>query len=142
MIEYLSWSPDRDVFLATMIDLINPVTGTPLASIDPDTGALVASEFVRIDEIGAVVKIAATYDFEGVELTPAVLVEGHHVNLVAYGTLAAVLDAGGGWQGIFPLLGEMAEVPAEDGVAPAWQGTSGMKIYEASAVNDRARVWA
>ena len=84
----------------------------------------------------------AELDDEGNEITPAVVVEGWHVNLVAYGALADMLDAGGGWAGIFPLLGTMEEVPAEGGVPAAWVGTSGMKIYEAGAVSHRARVWA
>lgn len=142
MIEYLSWSPDRETFLATMAGLINPITGTPLAAIDPDTGALIPSEYVRIDEIGPIVKVDAVLDEDGNEIEPAVIVEGWHVNLVAYGALADLLAAGGGWVGIFPLLGEMQEVAAEDGVPPAWVGTSGMKIFAAEAVNNRARVWA
>jgi len=142
IIEYLSWSPDRETFVATMSALVNPVTGTPLASVDTETGGLVPSDWVRIAEIGPVVKVDAELDYEGNEITPAVVVEGWHVNLVAYGALADMLDAGGGWAGIFPLLGHMEEVPAEDGVPAAWVGTSGMKIYEAGAVSHRARVWA
>jgi hypothetical protein len=142
IIEYLSWSADRDIFVFTMTDLVNPVTQAPLAAVDADTGALIPSEYVRVDEIGPVVKTPAVLDEAGDIVTPAVMVEGHHVNLVAYGALADVLQAGGGWQGIFPLLGDMTEVASEDGVPPAWQGTSGMKIYEADAVNSRARVWA
>jgi hypothetical protein len=135
MIEYLSWSPDRATFVATITALLNPVTGTPLAALDGDN--LVPSDGVRIDEIGAVVR---AFDQQTGE--PPQLVEGHHVNLVAYGQLAALLMASGGWDGIFPLLGHMDEVPAEDGVPPAWQGTSGMRIYPADAVSKRVRVWA
>lgn len=142
MIEYLSWSPDRATFVSTMAALINPITGTPLASVDPDTGNLIPSEGVRIDEIGPVVKVDAVLDEEGSEITPAVVIDGHHVNLVAYGVLADLLTAGGGWEGIFPLLGEMVEVPAEDGVPPSWVGASGMRIYPAEVVNRRVRVWA
>lgn len=142
ILEYLSWSPDRETFVATMSALVNPVTGMPLASVDSDTGILVPSEWVRIDEIGPVVKVEAVIDDEGNVVTPAVMVEGHHVNLVAYGDLADMLAAGGGWAGIFPMLGAMEEVPAEDGVPAAWVGSSGMKIYEVGAVTHRARVWA
>jgi len=142
ILEYLSWSPDRATFAATMSALTNPVTGEPLASVQPETGILAPSDWVRIDEIGPVVKVDAVYDDEGNEITPAEMVEGHHVNLVAYGALADMLDAGGGWAGIFALLGHMEEVPPVDGVPAAWVGTSGMKIYEAGAVTHRARVWA
>jgi hypothetical protein len=142
MIEYLSHSPSREVFVATMTALVNPATQEPLASVDPDTGELIPSEGVRIDEIGEIVKVPATYDENDNELTPAEMVGGHHANLVAYGALADVLAAGGGWDGIFPLLGAMNEVPPEDGVPAGWQGSSGMRIYPAENVTNRVRVWA
>lgn len=135
MIEYLSWSPTREVFVSTMTDLINPVTNTPLASIEE--GVLVPSEGCRIDEIGTIIK---SYNEETGE--PLEIVEGHHVNLVAYGELANVLESNGGWEGIFPLLGRMDEVPPESGVPAGWQGTSGMRIYPVEHVNNRVRVWA
>lgn len=135
-IEYLSWSPDRETFVATMRALINPVTGMPLADLAED-GSLLPSEGCRIDEIGEVVK---AWDAE--TGAPTETVAGHHVNLLAYGALAEMLAAGGGWDGIFPLLGAMNEVPGEDGVPAGWQGTSGMRIYPAEAVNRRVRVWA
>jgi hypothetical protein len=49
--------------------------------------------------------------------------------LLAYGALAGLLISGGGWEGIFPLLGEMNEVPPENGVPGGYAGTSGMRIY-------------
>jgi hypothetical protein len=140
-IEYLAWSPDRATFVATMTALVNPLTGTKLATQQQD-GSLAPSAGVYIDEIGAVVKTPGTYDAQGKELTPPEMVPGHHANLLAYGSLAAVLMAGGGWDGIFPLLGTMNEVPSEDGVPAGWQGTSGMRIYPAEAVSSRVRVWA
>ena len=126
-LEYLLWSPDRETFIAVMAALQNPVTKTPLASLIEDV--LVPSEFVRIDEIGEIDRGGET-------------VEGHHVNMVAYGSLAKALTAGGGWSGIFPLLGKMDAVQAEDGVPAGWEGASGVRIYPASGVNNRVRVWA
>lgn len=128
MIEYLAWTPDRDTFVATMTALVNPITNAPLASLD-ENGELVPSNGVRIDEIGVVTKAGEA-------------VPGHHVNLVAYGALADLLAAGGGWDGIFPLLGSMDQVEPQDGVPAGWQGSSGMRIYPAEAVNNRVRVWA
>lgn len=142
MIEYLSWSPDRDTFILTMLDLINPITSTPLAEIDPDTGNLIPSEFVRIDEIGSIEKEPGVYDDNGNELTPPVLVEGHHVNLVAYGKLAELLETNGGWEAIFSLLGVMTEVDSENGVPEGWQGSSGMRIYPKDFVKNPVRIWA
>lgn len=127
MIEYLLWSPDRETFIAVMAALQNPVTKTPLAAVIE--GVLVPSEFVRIDEIGEIVKDDVT-------------VEGHHVNMVAYGSLAKALTAGGGWSGIFPLLGKMDAVEPQDGVPAGWEGASGVKIYSPETVKQRARVWA
>lgn len=142
-LEYLSWCPDRETFLATMADLINPITvtednpGVPLAVVNDD-GMLIPSEGVRIDEIGPVVR---SYDPETGE--PVEVVEGHHVNLWAVGALADLLNANGGWEGIFPLLGDMVEMPqGEDGVPQGWQGTSGMRIYPREHVTTPVRVWA
>lgn len=140
IIEYLLWSPDRETFIAVMAALQNPVTKTPLAEVIE--GVLIPSEFVRIDEIGEVAKAPAVLDAEGNVLTPAEVTEGHHVNMVAYGALAKALAAGGGWNGIFPLLGKMDAVQAEDGVPAGWEGASGVRIYPAANVNHRIRVWA
>ena len=140
MIEYLLWSPDRETFIAVMAALQNPVTKTPLAEVIE--GELVPSEFVRIDEIGEVVKVPAVLDAEGNVVTPAEVTEGHHVNMVAYGALARVLASSGGWSGIFPLLGKMDAVEPQDGVPAGWEGASGVRIYPASGVNNRVRVWA
>lgn len=126
-IEYLLWSPDRETFIAVMAALQNPVTKTPLAAVIE--GVLVPSEFVRIDEIGEIVKDDVT-------------VEGHHVNMVAYGALAAMLNANGGWSAIFSLLGKMDAVQPGDGVPAGWEGTSGVKIYAPDAVKQRVRIWA
>ena len=127
MIEYLLWSPDRETFIAVMAALQNPVTKTPLASLVD--GAMVPSEFVRIDEIGEVER-----DGE--------IVPGYHVNMVAIGPLADMLHANGGWSAIFSLLGKMDAVQPEDGVPAGWKGTSGVKIYPPNNVNQRVRIWA
>lgn len=139
IIEYLSWSPDRATFVATMQALISPVTGQPLASVDDETGVLIPSEWVRIDEIGPVVKEPGVYDEDGNEITAPVMVEGWHVNLVAYGALAELL---GTWDGILAYLGDMVEVASTVGEPEALAGTSGMKIYPPDVVDSPARVWA
>lgn len=140
-LEYLAHCADRATFVAVMTALHNPLTGAPLAVLDGDR--LIPSFGVRIDEIGPVTKTPGTYDEAGEEITPPVVVPGHHVNLMACGPLADMLNANGGWTAIFPLLGEMAEMPpSEDGVPQGWQGSSGMRIYPRDAVNHPARVWA
>lgn len=135
ILEYLSWSPDRATFLATMQALINPLTGQPLVTLDDD-GNPVPCEGLRIDEIGI---IAKSYDEEG---NPDVVIDGHHVNLLAYGPIAEMLNSSGGWNGIFPLLGEITFTEDDTGTPGGWVGNSGMKIYPADAVQNRYRVWA
>jgi hypothetical protein len=140
-LEYLAHCPDRTTFVTVMTSLQNPLTGAPLAT--EEDGVLLASEGVRIDEIGPVVKTPATFDEDGEEITPAVIVPGHHVNLWAVGALADMLNANGGWDAIFALLGDMQEMPpTEDGVPQGWQGSSGMRIYPRNAVQHPVRVWA
>lgn len=43
-------------------------------------GNLVPAEHVRVDELGPVVVTPGTYDEEGVEITPPVMDNWHHVN--------------------------------------------------------------
>lgn len=146
-IEYLLWAPDRASFLAVMAALQNPLTGEPLA-VETE-GRLVASDGVRIDEIGPVVKTPAAYDDDGNQLTSGEIVPGHHVNLVAVGALAGLLTSGMPGEGdvfqrtrILSLLGEMDWQPSAVGEPPGLVGTSGVKIYDPATVNHRVRVWA
>jgi hypothetical protein len=144
MIEYLVWSPDRDTFITTMLAQRLP-GDQPICRLPEDDehvgdgGSLVWIDGIRYHEIGPVIKEPATYDDEGNELTPAVMVAGHHANLVAYGPVAALL---GSWEGILPLLGLMQETPSEGGEPVALAGTSGVKIYRAEDVQHRVAVWA
>lgn len=129
-LEYLAWAPTRQIFVERMQAYINPTTGTKLADIDPETGELIPSDGVRIDEIGLVTK-------ENGEV-----IEGHHVNFWCHGALEAMLNANGGWVAIFALLGDMVHHDAENGIPEGWEGTSGMRIIHPSSVNHRVRVWA
>lgn len=141
LLEYLAHCPDRETFVYVMGDLLNPVTQQPLAVLDED-GNWICSEGVRIDEIGPIVKGGA-WDEEGNEIEAPTVVPGHHVNLWAVGSLADLLNANGGWEAIFPLIGNMEEMPpTEDSVPSGWQGTSGMRIYRPETINSRVRVWA
>ena len=141
MIEFLLWSPDRDAFVFTMGDLTNPLTGTPLAWLE--NGELVPSECVRIDEIGPVIK---TYDEEG---NPAEIVEGHHVNMVAYGALADLLTEDMPTEGtifertkILGFFETMKWTPSQVGEPAGYVGATGVKLVDPATVNNRARVWA
>lgn len=147
MIEYLLWSPSREAFLFTMGDLTNPLTGTPLATVED--GVLIPSECVRCDEIGPVTKTPAVIDEEGNEISPAVMVVGHHVNMVAYGALADMLTAGMPSDGnvfertrILSFFGTMNWTPSQVGEPVGYVGTSGVKLFDPAIVNNRVRVWA
>lgn len=140
-LEYLAWCPDRAIFVAVMAALLNPVSGEPLAVLAGD-GDWLCSDGVRIDEIGPVTK-GGQWDDEGNEIEAPTIVPGHHVNLWAVGALADLLNASGGWEAIYPLLGDMTEMPpTEDGVPPGWQGSSGMRIYRPDGISNRVREWA
>lgn len=141
MIEFLLWSPDRDAFLFTMQDLTNPLTGTPLASVED--GVLVPSECVRIDEIGPVVKAT---DEEG---NPTEMVEGHHVNMVAYGALADLLTEDMPTEGnifertkILGFFETMNRTESQVGEPVGYVGATGVKLVDPDVVNNRVRVWA
>lgn len=146
-IEYLVWSPDKATFVATMLAQRLPGDRPICRLPDEDEALSDGASLVWIDgiachEIGAVVKTPAVFDEAGELATPAVMIEGWHANLMAYGWLADFLNSGGGWSAIFSLLGEMDWQPSEVGEPEAWAGTSGVKIYPQTAVNHRAARWA
>lgn len=167
-IEFLLHAPTRAAFLEAMRRLLNPLTGEPLAVLD-EAGAMVTSKGVSVDELGPVMKSAPEYDVDtGEEAKPAILIEGHHVNMRAEGELAALLlrmaeegaGEGGGRgksvvvgarstgifrdTGILSLLGNVAEVTKGDtkGVPRGFKGTTGITLFDPGDVTHRARVWA
>lgn len=144
-LEYLLWAPDRETFVATMLALTLPGgqhIATEAKEPLPDGGSVAFIPDIRCSEIGEVMKSPAVLDDKGNVVTPAEIVPGYHVNMQAIGSLADMLNASGGWTAIFSLLGKMDAVQPEDGVPAGWEGTSGVKIYPAANVKNRARVWA
>jgi hypothetical protein len=142
-IHYMAWSVNREDFIFTMGDIINPMTGNPLATIDPDTGALVPDFGIAIDEIGPIIK----HDENGevIEVIP-----GHHANLFGYGDIILALTYGMPEEGdifettrILELVGaKMDYVPiTEEGIPEGWQGTK-MRLFDPANVATPARVWA
>jgi hypothetical protein len=130
------WSPDRESFLAVMGTLTNPLTGGPLIGEDGPSANL-----------GAVTKVPGTYDDEGQEIAPPVIIEGHHVNLYAVGDLAGLLTAGMPDEGdvfarthILSLLGDMDWQPSAVGEPAGFVGSSGVKIFDLATINLPARV--
>lgn len=153
-IEMLLWAPDRETFAATMAGLTLP-DGQHIAWLateeepGPENNSIRTLDVILCSEIGEVVKTPAVPDEEGNEITPAVIIPGHHANLVATGWLAEMLTAGLPAEGtifertrILDLLGTMNWQPSSVGEPVGYVGTSGVKISDPSAVNNRVRVWA
>lgn len=167
MIEILSWTATREQFVAGMTTTRLPVQvgvdsaglpvmgeGPPLASLDAD-GNLVPLLGIGIDEIGPITKVPAVLDEDGTVLTPAIVVEGHHVNLLAYGDIESMLTAGlpqtdaeGNLLDIFQRTRLLTLIPgltwdsiSEVGEPPGYIGMNGVKLYDRSAVTHRSRVW-
>ena len=91
-IEIFARCSTRELFITGMTTTALP-DGSMLATLSED-GKLIPHSGIIIDEIGPITKVPATYDAEGNILTPVVVIEGHHVNLVAYGEVAAILVMG------------------------------------------------
>lgn len=147
MIEYLCWSPDKAIFVQTMLDQRLPGDRAICRLPAEDEHLSDGSSLVWIDgivchEIGAVTKAPEIYYQEDNVVEPAVIVPGYHANLMAYGWLADFLNSSGGWSGILGLLGDMEWQASEVGEPAGLVGTSGGKIYPAMAVNKRAARWA
>lgn len=156
-IEIFAWCPTRELFVTGMTTTTFP-DGSTLATLD-DNGNLIPHAGVIIDEIGQVVKVPATDD------TPAVIVEGHHVNLLATDEVAAMLvqgppdaegnpttlpqyDEQGNLLSVFQRTNILYMIPGmvwtplpSEGVPPGYEGPNGVVLFDPAEVNNRARVW-
>ena len=141
IIDLMVWAPTREQFITGMVQ-------NGLATYEDDI--LTPTECVAIDELGPVPKTPATFDEEGNELTPAVMVGGHHVNLRAYGEFAAQVTYGLKQEGdvftrthILQIIQDLDFVPiTEEGVPAGYEGPNGVRLFDPSVINLRARVWA
>jgi hypothetical protein len=133
IIEVLCWCPDRDCFRQGVASQVFP-DGTPLATLDGD--GLIPAPGVHIDEIGAIQRGEVT-------------INGHHVNIAATDAVAAMLTAGLPQVGtIFERTHILSLIPGMEwseisleGEPPGYVGPMGVKLFDRSAVNARARVW-
>lgn len=159
MIEILAWCPDRATFVAGMTTTKLPVEGVPPehwpALCTERDGVLVPLPGIAIDEIGEIVKTPAVVDEEGNVVTPAVIVPGHHVNLLAHGAMADLLTAGlpqtdeqGEPLSLFVRTRLLSLIPgleweeiSQAGEPAGYVGLHGVKLYDPAAVNQRRRVW-
>ncbi|MFM1991276.1 MAG: hypothetical protein RJA99_4233 [Pseudomonadota bacterium] len=159
MIEVLCWTPTRDMFVAGMTGTRLPLPGVApeywptLCTLSDDGAALVPIAGIVIDEIGALVRVPAVLADDGAVITPAVMVGGHHVNLLAYGEIAAMLTAGlpqtdedGMPLGLFERSRLLTLIPglawtAADDVPGGYVGPNGVRLFDPAAVRRRRRVW-
>jgi hypothetical protein len=162
-IEIFSWCSTRELFVQGMTTTALP-DGSMLATLD-ENGNLIPHSGIIIDEIGPITKVPATYDAEGNILTPAVVIEGHHVNLVAYDEVAAILvmgppdaegnpttlpqyDEDGNLLGVFvrtnilTLIPDLVWTPIPGpGIPGGYEGPNGVCLFDPAVVHNRARVF-
>ena len=156
-IEIFAWCSTRELFVTGMTTTTFP-DGSTLATLD-ENGNLIPHEGVIIDEIGQITKVAATED------TPAVIIAGHHVNLMATGAIANMLvmgppdaegnpttlpqyDAEGNLLGLFvrtnilTLFPDLVWTPIPGpGVPGGYEGPDEVCLFDPAVVNNRARVF-
>lgn len=140
IIDLMVWASTREQFIAGMVQ-------NGLAT--EDDGVLIPTEGVLIDELGPITKTPATFDANGKEISPAVIVDGHHVNLRAYGQFAAQVTYGLPQEGdvfqrthLLQIIQDLAFVPiTEKGVPPGYEGPNGVRLFDVGAVNVPRRVW-
>ena len=161
-IEIFAWCSSRDLFVQGMTTTALP-DGSMLATLD-DNGNLIPHAGVIIDEIGPVTKVPAVIE-DGEIVTPAVIINGHHVNLVAWGEMAQMLTMGppdaegnptqlpqydedGNLLSVFQRTNILQLIPGlvwtpipGPGVPGGYEGPNGVCLYDPAVVNSRARVW-
>ena len=141
IIDLMVWAQTREQFIKGMV-------ANGLATYEDDI--LTPTECVAIDELGPITKTPATFDANGKEISPAVIVDGHHVNLRAYGQFAAQVTYGLPQEGdvfqrthLLQIIQDLAFVPiTAKGVPAGYEGPNGVRLFDVSAVNIPARVWA
>lgn len=141
IIDLMVWASTREQFITGMVQ-------NGLATYED--GILTPTDGVLIDELGPITKTPATLDDEGNELTPAVVVDGHHVNLRAYGEFADQVTYGLPQEGdvferthLLQIIQDLDFVPiTEAGVPAGYEGPNGVRLFDPSVINRRARVWA
>ena len=156
-IEIFAWCSTRELFVTGMTTTALP-DGSMLATLD-ENGNLIPHAGVIIDEIGPITKVAATED------TPAVIIAGHHVNLMATGAIANMLVMGppdeegnpttlpqyddeGNLLSVFVRTNILTLIPdlvwtaiPGPGVPGGYEGPDEVCLFDPAVVNNRARVF-
>lgn len=152
-IEIFAWCSSRELFVTGMTTTLLP-NGQPLATLS-DAGVLVPADGVIIDEIGQIMKSQPIYDENDNVITPAVIIDGHHVNLCAYGELADMLTSGlpqydsdGNLLGVFERTHILQLIPGlvwtpipGPGVPSGYEGPNGVCLFDPASVSNRKRAF-
>lgn len=141
IIDLMVWASTREQFITGMVQ-------NGLATYEDDI--LLPTDGVMIDELGPITKTPGVYDENGKEITPPVVVDGHHVNLRAYGEFAKQVTYGLPQKGtvferthLLQIIQDLSFVPiTEKGVPEGYEGPNGVRLFDVSVVNFPARVWA
>jgi hypothetical protein len=135
IIDLMVWAPTREQFITGMVQ-------NGLATYEDDI--LTPTDGVLIDELGPITKAPAT------EETPAVIVDGHHVNLRAHGQFAEQVTYGLKQEGdvferthLLQIIQDLDFKPiTEEGVPAGYEGPNGVRLFDPGVIKLRARVWA
>lgn len=162
-IEIFAWCSSRELFVTGMTTTALP-DGSMLATLDAD-GNLIPHQGVIIDEIGPITKTPAVLDEDGNVVTPAVVIAGHHVNLLAIDPIVSLLmmgppdadgnptvlpqyDADGKLLSVFQRTNILSLIPGMvwtaipgPGVPGGYEGPNGVCLFDPAVVHNRARVW-
>lgn len=151
MIEVCAWATSREIALAFM---------QAVGIAEERDGVLVPLIDVQIDEIGPITKTPAVLDAEGNEITPAVVITGHHVNVRYYGAAAEALTQGlaqvdddGRPLSLFVRTRILDLIDARTGERPTWNANApplpagyvnadGVRLYDSVTLKTPSRVWA
>lgn len=141
-LDLMIWAPTREAFVKAMLDY-------NFGYLDSDKN-LIPRNDVLIDEIGEVVKTPATVDADGNIVSPAVIVDGHHVNIRVTGDFARFVTDGKPSEGnIFERTNVLNLIPGlnwkpinKEGVPAGYEGIHGVRLYDPTTVQLPMRVWA
>jgi hypothetical protein len=148
VIEFFAYASSRAQFVTGMTNTLLP-DGTPLCTLAEDGETLIPVSGVFIDEIGPVTKTPAVIDKDGNEVTPAVVITGHHANIRVTGVVFSMLTEGMPTEGnvfqrtkILEMIPGMAAKPAmAKGVPAGHVGPNGVRLFDPGLVATPFRVW-
>lgn len=146
-IDFWLWAPNLSTY-TTIVPGIRLPNGAAMARLPgegetpPDGNALIYADGLTGSEIPNLVAEPGTYDENGDEITPPIIVSGYHANIRAHGALAEALTQGRPAQGtlfertrlISLLDGQLPQrmaMQAKSGRLKAgYSGPSGIRIFD------------